>query len=183
MTVLETCQRLARHPFRNLICLWNWKNALFTALVRGAVFFATNLVEGVPAAARALAVDALFRIPLSGVYAGITQALAPAKPRWAALAIIAGLVPMAGHAIELLVHWAMGTPQLRTSILVSVAFSGASALFNLFSMQRGVFLVGAAARPFREDMRRLPALLLDFLLIPARFLKGWRILNREAESA
>jgi len=183
VTVLETCQGLARHPFRHLICQWNWKNALFTALVRGAVFFATNLVEGIPAAARALVVDAIFRVPLSGVYAAITQALAPAQPRWAALAIIAGLVPTAGHGIEFLVHWAVGTPQLRTSVLVSVAFSGASALFNLFSMQRGVFLVGAAARPFREDMRRLPALLLDFLLVPARVVRRLRILNREAESA
>jgi hypothetical protein len=183
VTVLETCRNLWRHPVLHLIYRWNWKNAVFTGLVRGAVFFATNLVDGVPAAARALAVDAVFRIPLSGVYAAVTQALTSATPRWAALVVIAGLVPAAGHAIEFLVHWVMGTPQLQLSVLVSVAFSGASALFNLFSMQRGVFLVGAAARPFREDMRLLPALLLDFLLVPARFGRRPRILNREAESA
>jgi hypothetical protein len=82
---------------------------------------------------------------------------------------------------EFLVHWLFETPELRVSILASVAFSAASTLFNLFSMQRGVFLVGAGARPFREDMKRLPALLLEFLLAPAR-LAFRLVLNRDAES-
>ena len=170
MTVFETCRELGRHPVRQLIHQWNWKNAVFTALIRGAVFFATNLVAGVPAAVRALAVDALFRVPLSGIYAAVTQALTSAQPRWAALLVIAGLVPAFGHVVEFGVHWLSETPELRISILASVTFSAASTLFNLFSMERGVFLVGAAARPFREDLKRLPALLLDFLLAPARRL-------------
>jgi hypothetical protein len=180
MTVLETCRELARHPVR-LIRQWNWKNAMFTALVRGAVFFATNLVAGFPAAVRAFVVDALFRVPLSGVYAAVTQALTSAQPRWAALVVIAGLVPAFGHVVEFGVHWLVGTPELRASVLGSMAFSAASALFNLFSMRRGVFLVGAAARPFREDVKRLPALLLEFLLTPARLARRLA-LNRDAES-
>ena len=170
MTVLEICQELARHPVRHLIRQWNWKNALFTAAVRGAVFFATNLPAGVPAAAHAFAVDALFRVPLSGVYAAMTQALLGAQPRWAAVAVIAGLVPAAGHVIEFLVHWTAGTPELRTSVMASVGFSALSALFNAFSMDRGVFLVGGAARPFRDDLKQLPTVLLDFLLAPARLV-------------
>jgi hypothetical protein len=181
MTVLETCQDLARHPVRQLVHQWNWKNAVFTALVRGAVFFATNLVAGVPAAVRAFAVDAMFRVPLSGIYAAITQGLTSAEPRWAALFVIAALVPTFGHVVEFVVHWLVGTPELRTSVVASMAFSGASALFNLFSMRRGVFLVGAAARPLREDMKQLPALLLAFLLAPAR-LAVRLVLNRDAES-
>jgi hypothetical protein len=182
MTVLEICGELARHPVRDLIRQWNWKNAVFTAAVRGAVFFATNLAAGVPAAARAFAIDALFRVPLSGVYAAMTQALTGAQPRWAALAVIAGLVPAFGHAIEFLVHWAVGTPELRTSMIASVAFSALSAMFNVFSMERGVFLVGNGARPFSEDLKRLPALLLNFLLSPARLV--WRVvLKGHAESA
>jgi hypothetical protein len=43
------------------------------------------------------------------------------------------------------------------------------------------YLVGAAARPFREDLKRLPALLLDFVLAPAR-LAFRVVLNRDAES-
>src|SRR5262245_9399304 len=104
MTVLETCRELAHRPAHHLIRQWNWKNALFTALVRGAVFFAANLLDGFPAAARAFAIDAAFRVPLSGIYASITQSLAAATPRWAALLVIAGLVPAAGHVIEFLVH-------------------------------------------------------------------------------
>ena len=181
MTVFETCRDLARHPVRQLVHQWNWKNAAFTALVRGAGFFATNLVAGVPAAVRALAVDALFRVPLSGIYAAITQALRSAQPRWAVLVVIGVAVPTFGHSVEFLVHWLSETPELRISILASVTFSAASTLFNLFSMERGVFLVGAAARPFREDLTRLPALLLDFVLAPAR-LAFRVVLNRDAES-
>ena len=166
MTVLETIRELARHPAQHLIHQWNWKNAVFTALTRGAVFFATNLVAGFPAAARAFAVDAVFRVPLSGVYAAITQALAPAQPRWAALLVIMGIVPAAGHIVEFAAHWLFATPQLRISLIASVVFSSFSALFNLFSMQRGVFVVGAAARPFRDDLKRLPALVAAFVLGP-----------------
>src|SRR5262245_25384295 len=173
MSVLETCRAIACHPVRHLIRQWNWKNAMFTAVIRGAVFFATNLAAGLAAAARAFAVDALFRVPLSGLYAAITQALIGAQPRWAALAVIAGLVPAAGHVIEFLAHWAAGTPELRTSVMASVAFSALSAMFNAFSMERGVFLVGGEARPFSEDMKGLPALLVDFLG------KGVRPLFRE----
>ena len=182
MTVLETCGTLVRHPVRHLIRQWNWKNAVFTAVVRGAVFFATNLAAGLPAAARAFAVDALFRVPLSGLYAAITQALMGAQPRRAALAVIAGLVPAAGHVVEFLVHWTAGTPELRTSVMASVAFSALSALFNAFSMERGVFLVGGAARPFSEDIKRLPALLVDFLLAPVRLARRV-VLKGNVESA
>jgi len=141
---------------------------VFTALVRGGMFFATNLVAGFPAAARAVAVDALFRVPLSGFYAAITQSLRSARPRWAMLLVIGVAIPTFGHTVEFLVHWVFETPELRVSVLASIAFSAASTLFNLFSMQRGVFLVGAGARPFREDLKRLPALLGDFLLAPVR---------------
>src|SRR5262245_63878938 len=85
MSVLETCRAIACHPVRHLIRQWNWKNALFTAVIRGAVFFATNLAAGLRAAARAFPVGARFRVPLSGLYAAITQTLMGAQPRWAAL--------------------------------------------------------------------------------------------------
>ena len=168
MTVRDVCRSLTRHPVRHLVYEWNWKNALFTAVVRGALFFATNLVDGLPAAWQAFLVDAAFRVPLSGITAAMTQALARAQPRWAAFVVIVGVVPAAGHVIEFSAHWMAGTPQLRASVIASVAFTAVSALFNLYSMRRGVFLVGAAARPFREDLQRLPALLLDFVLTPAR---------------
>ena len=118
MTVFATCRDLVRHPIRQLVHQWNWKNAVFTALVRGAVFFATNLVAGVPAAVRAFAVDALFRVPLSGFYAAITQALRSAQPRWAVLMVIGVAIPTFGHTVEFLVHWLFDTPELRQNAYV-----------------------------------------------------------------
>src|SRR5262245_14154024 len=141
MTVLDVGRGLVRHPVRHLLKHWNWKHAAFTALVRGGIFFAVNLAAGWRAATRALAVDALFRIPLSGVYASITQALYTADPPWAVALVTVGAVPAAGHALELAVHWIGGTAMLRTSVLVSIGFSALSAVFNLFSMRRGAFLV------------------------------------------
>ena len=44
-----------------------------------AIFFTVNLADGIPGALRALAVDAAFRVPLSGIYAAITQALRSAE--------------------------------------------------------------------------------------------------------
>ena len=55
-----------------------------------------------------------------------------------------------------------GTPQLRTSLLASVALSTASTLFSLFTMRRGVMVVGSDSRPFLEDLRQLPLTLAQF---------------------
>lgn len=170
MTVCEVCADLIRHPVRHLIRQWHWKGAAFGAILRGSIFFATNLADGVDVAIRATLVDSMFRVPLVGALAAATQAFLFAEPQWAASFAAMALLPALAHAIEFLVHWNAGTPELGMSMIASIAFSAVSAIFNLFAMRRGVLIVGGASRPFSDDLRRLPGVAADFVLALPRAL-------------
>jgi hypothetical protein len=164
MTIVECFERLRRQPRSVFLDHWNWKAAVLSASMRGAIFFTTNLTAGVDAAVQALTVDAIFRIPLVGLYAAATQAFAQAEPPWAASLMVIVIVPAIAHTAELVVHFVARTPELRRSMLVSVAFSALSSGFELFAMRRGVLVVGDDARSFGADLRRLPQLVADFAI-------------------
>ena len=169
MTVAGVLRELARHPRHYIVTQWNWKSAVLSAILRGAIFFTTNLTFGIEAAARALLVDAVFRVPLVGVYAAVTQAFKAAEPAWAASIAVVALAAFA-HLVELCVHWFAGTPGVQASVLASIAFSGVSSLFSLFAMRRGVLVVGGKdAAPFGRDLLRLPGIALDFLCLCLRW--------------
>lgn len=169
MTVAGVLRELARRPRHYVITQWNWKSALLSAMLRGAIFFTTNLTFGVEAAGRALLVDAVFRIPLVGVYAAVTQAFKMVEPAWAASIAVIALAAVA-HLVELVVHVSAGTPAVQASVLASIVFSAVSSLFNLFAMRRGVLVVGGKdAAPFGRDLLRLPGLALDFLCLCLRW--------------
>jgi hypothetical protein len=172
VTVGETLGELLAHPARTVIARWNWKSALLSAAIRGAIFFTTNLTAGLGAAGRALMVDAAFRIPLVGLYAAVIQAFAGAEPAWVATGAVAVIVPALAHGFEFAVHRTAGTPALYTSIAVSVGFSVVSTVFQLFAMRRGVLIVGPSSSSFRDDVRRLPVVMGVFVLaLPAAALR------------
>ena len=179
MTVLQVIQELARHPRRRIIGQWNWKHAVLSAGPRGLIFFATNLTFGFEHATRALVVDAIFRVPLVGVYSALTQAFTMAGPGWAATIAVMVIVPALAHTIEFAIHSIAGTPALWVSVIVSIAWSEVSTLFTLFAMRRGVLVVGEDdAAPFRRDLLRLPGVIVEFLsLVPVaagRIVRGRR---------
>jgi hypothetical protein len=180
MTVGECLRALARHPYDVVIRQWNWKAAAFSAVIRGGIFFVANLASGLEAAYTALAVDVAFRVPLVGIYASVTQALASAEPAWAASIVVILAVPAVAHTVEFAVHSAARTPAVTTGVLASMAFSALSGAFDLFAMRRGVLRVGADARSLTSDMRHLPRLIADFVLAgplaAVRFVRkacGW----------
>jgi hypothetical protein len=164
MTVGECLQALARHPYDLVVRQWNWKAAALSAIIRGSIFFVTNLASGLQAAYTALAVDVAFRVPLVGIYATVTQSLSSARPAWAASIVVILVVPAVSHTLEFVVHSAAGTPAVQAGVLASIAFSALSGAFNLFAMRRGVLRVGADARSLTSDLRRLPRLVADFVL-------------------
>jgi thiamine transporter ThiT len=166
---------LVRDPVGHMLLRWNWKAAVLSGSIRGAIFFTTNLTVSLRAATTALAVDLAFRLPLAGLYAALTQAFRTAEPAWAAALAAMVLVPLVAHSIEFIVHWMAGTPALAFSVAVSVAFSALSTLFNLFAMRRGVLVVGDASRPLNHDLRRMPAIVLEFVLaLPAAVYRAAR---------
>jgi hypothetical protein len=88
------------------------------------------------------------------------------RPWWhvrAATAVVMVAVPLLSRAIEFLIHWLAGTPELLVSVLASLAFSALSNPFTLFAMRRGAVVVGAEdADSFSRDLLRLPHIAIDF---------------------
>jgi hypothetical protein len=160
---LDVLANLLRDPVPALVHRWNWKSALFSSSCRSAVFFLANLSSGMDAATGALLAEFLYRSISAGFYGALTQEFRKAEPRWAATLVALMLIPGVSHLIEFFLHWARGTPNLRTSILASLAFTFISTSFNLHAMRRGVLVVGHGAQSLGHDMRSLPATIWTFL--------------------
>jgi hypothetical protein len=148
---------------------WNWKSAVTSSVLRAHLFLAANLSAGWrPAVAAGLA-ELLFRFVASGFYGGLTQLFRRVNPAWAGAATVTVLLPAVSHSIELLVHWLRGTPNLRTSITVSVCFTAVSTTFNWFAMRRGLLLVGKNQESLWADLRRMAALLFEIAISVCRW--------------
>jgi hypothetical protein len=170
MTIDDVCIDLVRHPIRRLIGRWHWKSVTLSAVIRGGLFFATNLADGTRAATRATLVEFVLLVPLVGILAAVTQAFRGAEPGWAAALVVTAFLPTIAQAIEFVVHWIAGTPELGTSMVASVALSIISTAFSLYAMRRGVMVVGSDARSLANDVKNLPRLFFDFALTPLRAL-------------
>ena len=152
---------MARHPVRNLFVRWNWKAALLSSLLRGTIFFCTNLISGWHAAVGALLAEFALRAATSGFYGAITEALSAAQPAWVATAAAMVVLPFLGHSLEFLVHWLRGTPKLALSIGTSMIFTAFSTAFNLFAMRRGVLITSGKSKPLSHDLGRVPILFME----------------------
>lgn len=157
---------LVRHPVRTLVQRWNWKAAVTSALIRGAIFFAVNRAAGPAAAWAALTTELWFRLATSGFYGAMTEAFRRARPAWLATVTVMVLLPIVSHSLELFVHWQRGTAKLGASVIVSIAFTSVSTAFNLFAMRRGALIVGHDSAPLWRDLARMPFLLAAFAAAP-----------------
>lgn len=175
VSVGEVLLRFAREPGKYLLARWNWKSAVLSSLLRAAIFFFANLTAGLPAAVAAMSTELIFRGITSGFYGALTEGFSDAEPPWAAALGAMVMLPLAGHSMELAVHWLRGTRNLVPSITASVVFTGLSTLFNLYAMKRGALIVGAGRGSLWQDLRRMPTLVLDFVLLVPRWLLrgGW----------
>jgi hypothetical protein len=163
VTVGQALARLAREPVQLLIRHLNWKAALLSAIVRGAIFFMAALPAGAGAAFLALGLDVPLRLGLAGLYGAIVQGLRRAEPVWAANTAAVLVILVLTHGLEFVVHALGNTPRLSTAIAWSAGYSAVSAVFNLYLMRRGILVVGPDGGTLREDARRLPGVLLDLL--------------------
>lgn len=143
--------------------VWNWKAALTSAIVRGAVFFAVNLTAGADAARAALVTELALRGVTSGFYGAITARFRRVEPQWAATVAASVLLPLLSHAVEWLVHWLRHTEALAASIAASACLTVVSTAFNLHIMRQGVLIVGSGSQSLRQDLCALPRLLVTFV--------------------
>lgn len=158
---------LGRHPWQYVISRWNYKSAIVSSAWRAPMFFLTNLPAGLAAALGAMWAEFLFRFIAAGFYGALTQAFRRVDPPAAATVTVMVLLPLLGHTMEFLVHWARGTPHLGASIAISVMFTALSTTFNLFAMRRGALITGDDSHSLWQDLARMPALM-------AAFLMSWR---------
>ena len=143
---------------------WNYKSALTSALVRGLLFFASNLSAGWDAATGAFLAECAFRVCTAGFYGALTQRIGRLEPEARSMIAAMIVLPALAHSMEFLLHWARGTANLELSIAVSVAFTVLSTAFNVFAMRRGALVCGPGSGSLLDDMRRLPRLVRDFVL-------------------
>jgi hypothetical protein len=155
---------------------WNWKAAVMSVLYRAPVFFLTSLKAGWRLAVAAMLAESVFRAITSGFYGAIVQALRHMEPTWLAALLISVVLPAGIQALEFLVHWLRGTPNLGAGIFVSILVSGIAALFNWYAMRRGTLLTGTESRPFLADLKSLPAVIFGFVI--AGPVAIWRLTKR-----
>src|SRR5262245_36910127 len=179
VSVAEALADPLLNPWRRLLLRWNWKTALLSACVRGTIFFIANLGAGLDAAIGAMGVEAVLFATLAGFHGALAQAFRRAQPAWAAAMTIMILIPAVNHTIEYVLHYANSTKRIAAGLAASISLSIFSALFNLFVMRRGALIVGDERAPLIDDLRRMPRLVFDFVMIIPRAL--WRIPNQYRE--
>jgi hypothetical protein len=143
---------------------WNYKAAFSSALVRGLLFFATNLSAGWQAASGAFLAECAFRICTAGFYGALTERIGRLEPERRSMLTAIIVLPALAHSLEYLLHWARGTPNLQVSLIASVGFTIISTAFNVYCMRRGVLTCGPGSGSMLDDLRRLPRLVRDFVL-------------------
>jgi len=174
--VLRVVHDLIHHPIETIARRWNWKSALLSSIVRGAIFFCVNLVAGWHAAFAALLTELTFRGVASGFYGALTEAFRFAEPEWAASLAVMILLPLTGHSVEFALHFLRGTAKLGASILASVSFTAVSTLFNLYAMRRGALVTGEGRQSLGADVKMMPRLVVSFLA--AGPLAAWQLVDR-----
>jgi len=157
---------------RELLLLWNWKSAVLSVVLRGPIFFIAALQKGWQAAAAALFAESIFCALSAGFYGAVVQILKDAEPAWLTGTFLTVTLPVTFQALEYALHRYRGTPHLRVAAIVSFVMSGIATLFNWYAMRHGTMLVGREARGFSGDLRRLPRLILGFILALPRSIVG-----------
>jgi hypothetical protein len=149
---------ILRRPWEPLVRNWNWKSALLSSLLRASVFFGVNLGAGWRKALAAMLTELVFRAITAGWYGSITQSFRRVRPAWQAALVLVPTLLVFQHGLELLVHWARGTPRLAASIGASIVFTVLSTNVNLALMRRGAMVVGAEGKSLAQDLTSLSGL-------------------------
>jgi hypothetical protein len=149
---------------------WNWKCALLSAAARSLVYLAAMARHGSHGRLAIVAVEMAYVTLTAGIYAGMQQGALSLRSRRLGNLVIAVGVPGLAQLLDWLTHRAVGPAAPSRAIFAVCIFTLISALFHLHVMRRGVFLTGHAGRPLADDFRRMPWLILAFILHPVTLL-------------
>ncbi len=151
---------------------WNWKCALLSATMRSAVCLAAMARSGAHGRFAVVAVEIAYVTLTAGLYAGMQQRALALRSRLLGNLIVAVGIPFVAQGLDWLAHYAMDPAAPPKALFALCVFTLLSALFHLHVMRRGVFLTGNAGRSLADDLRRMPRLVLAFVLIPYEWLAG-----------
>jgi hypothetical protein len=154
-----------RISLQTLAC-WNWKCALMSATVRSLVYLAAMTRSGSHNRLAVVAVEMAYVTLTAGIYAGMQQRALSLRARWLGNLLVVVGVPGLSQFFDWLTHRAVGPAAPTRAIVAACIFTLVSALFHLHVMRRGVFLTGSAGRTLADDFRRIPRLVLDFIVLP-----------------
>ena len=152
---------------------FNWKMAVWSAALRGGMFFLTNLHAGHTAALRATIVEATYALISMGLLGAATEKIKDARPAWLTAVMVWVAMPVLTLIGEFEVHIAFGTPRMRSSMIASFCLAAIGSGFSWFAMRRGAFLVGEPGMQdpsFAEDLRAIPMLVWEFVSAGPRAL-------------
>ena len=168
---LERRALLAQTPLARVMSCWNWKCAVISATARSLVYLIAMARTGLHGKLAVILVEMVYVTVTAGVYAGMQQrALLIRSRRLGNLIVVLG-VPGLAQVLDLIIHHLTGAAApARATIAVSI-FAGISALFHLHVMRNGVFLTGSGRSLF-DDFRRVPRLVVGFVVRPVVFVAG-----------
>jgi len=144
-----------------------------SATVRSAVYLAAMARSTSHGRLAIVAVEMAYVTLTAGLYAGLQQRALSLRSRGLGNLIVVVGVPGLSQFFDWLAHRAVGPAAPPRALFAASIFTLVSALFHLHVMRRGVFLTGRAGRSLADDFRRIPRLVLDFVLLPYGLLSGF----------
>lgn len=108
----------------------------------------------------------------AGVYAGMQQRALGLRSRLLGNLTVVVAVPAFAQFFDWLAHCAVGAAVPSRAMLAVCIFAGVSALFHLHIMRSGVFLTGERGYSLAEDFRRIPRLVVGFVLMPLALISS-----------
>lgn len=151
---------------------WNWKCATLSAIARSLVYLAAMARAGGGDGLAVVLVEIAYVTLTSGIYAGMQQRALGLRSRLFGNLIVVLGVPGLAQTLDWLTHRMTGPAVSGKAILAVSFFTVFSALFHLHVMRNGAFLTGRGRSLF-DDFRRMPGLIVEFLLKPARLFAVW----------
>lgn len=147
---------------------WNWKTATFSGLYRGPGFALASWNYGFGEAVRAGVTEFVLFAAMAGFAGALTQRVRLMRPVWVAGLVILVGIPCCLHGMEWVVHKAAGSAARGRGVAISMTMTAVAELFNWYSMRQGAMLAGPEGSPFLDDLKRIPALVVGFLVRATR---------------
>jgi hypothetical protein len=145
---------------------WNWKAAILSAVIRSFIYLLTTMKHSSRSELHTIAAEMFYVVLTAGIYSAVQQRVLDVQPRWLSNLIVVAAIPVLSQSVEYIMHVAAGTPNLRTATISVLSFGLLSALFHLHVMRKGAMLVGSESRPFSDDLKRMPSLVVSFIAVP-----------------